>query len=88
MSSPGYDEKIVTIDFKLNGWYFGNLLIGGVLGMLFIDPLTGAMWKIQDPVVDETLDRAATASVQAPELNIVNIADVSAALKTRLIKIK
>src|SRR5690606_29560195 len=82
LSSPGYDEKIVTIDFKLNGWYFGNLLIGGVLGMLFIDPLTGAMWKIQDPVVDETLDRAPTASVQAPELNIVNIADVSPELKS------
>lgn len=87
LSSAGYDEKIVTIDFKLNGWYFGNLVIGGVIGLLFIDPITGAMWKIQDPVVDETLDRMATASAQAPELNIVNIADVSPEQKSKLIRI-
>jgi len=42
-SSPGYDDKIVPITFKLDGWYFGNLLLGGVLGMLIIDPATGAM---------------------------------------------
>src|SRR5688500_6256145 len=34
LSAPGYDEKILPITFKLNGWYFGNILIGGVIGML------------------------------------------------------
>ncbi|HUM66014.1 MAG TPA: hypothetical protein PLV32_09220 [Chitinophagaceae bacterium] len=87
LSSPGFDEKIVTIDFKLNGWYFGNLVIGGAIGMLFIDPITGAMWKIQDPVVDETLDRTANLSARAPVLNIVNIADVSPEQKSKLIRI-
>ena len=29
-SSPGYDDKIVPITFKLDGWYFGNILIGGL----------------------------------------------------------
>src|SRR5690606_31669 len=46
-SSPGYEERIVPIIFKLDGWYFGNLLVGGVLGMLIIDPATGAMWKME-----------------------------------------
>ncbi len=87
LSSPGFDEKIVTIDFKLNGWYFGNLVIGGAIGMLFIDPITGAMWKIQDPVVDETLDRTANLSARAPVLNIVNIADVSPEQESKLIRI-
>src|SRR5689334_18759454 len=33
-SRPGYDDKIVPINFKINAWYFGNLLLGGVIGML------------------------------------------------------
>lgn len=41
----GYQEVIVPVEFKLNGWYFGNLLFGGFLGLLVIDPLTGAMWR-------------------------------------------
>ena len=56
-SSPGYDDKIVPITFKLDGWYFGNLLLGGVLGMLIIDPATGAMWKIETEFLNETLSK-------------------------------
>jgi hypothetical protein len=25
-------RKIVPINFKINGWYFGNVLIGGLIG--------------------------------------------------------
>ena len=45
-SSPGYEEKVVPVIFELDGWYFGNILLGGVIGMLIVDPATGAMWKI------------------------------------------
>ena len=31
---------------QVNGWYLGNILFGGVIGMGIIDPLTGAMWTI------------------------------------------
>jgi hypothetical protein len=34
----------------IDGWYWGNLLIGGIIGMVFVDPLTGAMWKL-DPFI-------------------------------------
>jgi len=60
-SSPGYDDKIVPITFKLDGWYFGNILFGGLLGMLIIDPATGAMWKIETEFLNETLSKS-TAS--------------------------
>ena len=33
-----------------NGWYFGNFLFGGPLGLLVVDPATGAMWKLKDTV--------------------------------------
>ena len=34
----------VPLTAKIDGWYFGNLLFGGVIiGMLIVDPATGAM---------------------------------------------
>jgi hypothetical protein len=43
----GYNEVVIPVEFKLNGWYFGNLLFGGFPGLLVADPLTGAMWRLK-----------------------------------------
>lgn len=43
-------ERDVPVNPGLNPWYFGNILIGGVLGMVIVDPLTGAMWILPDKV--------------------------------------
>ena len=54
----GYQPSTYTLNSGIDGWYWGNLLIGGVLGMLIIDPATGAMY---------TLPQTASASlVQLP----------------------
>jgi hypothetical protein len=87
ISSAGFSEKIIPINFKLNGWYFGNLLLGGVVGMLIIDPATGAMWKIQDPVIDETLIKTTASAAKAPTLDVVDIKNVSQDLKTHLVRV-
>lgn len=42
----GYSSRIVTLDSSMDGWYFGNLLFGGLVGLFVVDPLTGAMWKL------------------------------------------
>ena len=42
----GYDDKTVEIQSTVDGWYFGNILLGGLIGMLIIDPATGAMFKL------------------------------------------
>ena len=84
-SSPGYDDKIVPITFKLDGWYFGNLLLGGVLGMLIIDPATGAMWKIETEFLNETLSKS-TASID-PEMKIMNINEIPENWKTHLVRV-
>ena len=44
IEKPGYESTQVTIDSKLNPWVAGNLVFGGVAGMV-VDPFTGAMWK-------------------------------------------
>lgn len=83
-TSPGYDNKIVPITFKLDGWYFGNLLLGGFLGMLIIDPATGAMWKIETEFLNETLSKS-TASTD-PEMKIMNINEIPENWKTHLVR--
>ncbi len=47
-SKDGYSDGLSVIDSSLSGWYIGNLLFGGLLGMLVIDPTTGAMWKLPE----------------------------------------
>ena len=53
----GHVQKVVYITAELDGWYIGNIALGGVLGMLIVDPLSGAMYKIaeEDRTVHETL---------------------------------
>ncbi len=87
MSAPGYNEKIVPINYKLNGWYFGNLLFGGVIGLLIVDPATGAMWRIADPVIDENLEKTTSETVVMPALNIIDIKDVSKEVKAQLVRL-
>ncbi len=41
-SKPGFEPQIYKLASRMDGWYWGNLL--NPLGMLLIDPTTGAMW--------------------------------------------
>ena len=41
----GYQTYQTTLTKKLNGWIFGNILIGGLIGLI-IDPITGAMYNL------------------------------------------
>ena len=56
-AKDGYVQKTIHISAELDGWYFDNILVGGLPGMLIIDPLSGAMFKIadEDQEVRETL---------------------------------
>lgn len=88
LSSPGFEEQVIPVNFKMNGWYFGNILIGGVLGMLIIDPISGAMWKLETPDINTTLSRTNAAAFATPTLKIINIQDVPDSLKQGLVQIK
>lgn len=57
----GYQKSEIMVLPKVSGWYWGNLLFGGLLGMLVIDPATGAMYNLAPNKIDQTLspERAA-----------------------------
>jgi len=58
----GHYPSSVQVSAGLDGWYFANILVGvgGLIGMVIVDPLTGAMWKLDDTVhVNLTADGGA-----------------------------
>ena len=85
LSLDGFGEKIIPVECKLNGWYIGNILIGGFIGWLIVDPLTGAMYKLDVEYINETFSRT-TVSLN-PSLQIVDISKVPDNLKEHLVSI-
>lgn len=85
-TKDGYETKTVPVHFKLDAWYFGNILIGGLIGMLIVDPITGAMYKLDTEFVNETL-LASTASLDNNQLKVYDLNEVPAQWKDHLVKI-
>ncbi|MEE4251447.1 MAG: SHOCT domain-containing protein [Alcanivoracaceae bacterium] len=44
----GYTPATQNIEASMDGWYVGNIIFGGLIGLLFVDPATGAMWKLPE----------------------------------------
>lgn len=83
---PGYNTKVLPVVFKLDGWYWGNILTGGLIGMLVIDPLTGAMFKLDTEFLDARLTQS-KASLKKEELKIYTLAEIPNKWKQHLVKI-
>jgi uncharacterized protein YceK len=86
LSLDGYQERTISIGCSLNEWYLGNLLIGGAIGMLIIDPITGAMYKLDRAYINETLSKTSNNTSYLPQ--IVNINQIPEDWKTHLIVIE
>ena len=54
-TQPGKEPVRTHINANIDGWYIGNLFLGGLIGMLIVDPLTGAMYKLPDTVRSVTI---------------------------------
>lgn len=86
LEKEGFQTKIVPVEFKLNGWYFGNILFGSFIGMLIVDPATGAMYKLETENVNETLLKDETLS-HIREFKIMDINELSETQKKSLVKL-
>ena len=90
-SMPGYETKTAMLGTSLNGWYFGNIFIGGIIGMLIVDPATGAMYRLDQEALQATLTqaRAQVAPEASPNgLQVVSIDQVPANLRDKLMLVK
>ncbi len=82
---PGYDTRVIPIEYTLDGWYFGNFLFGGLIGLLIVDPATGAMFKLDTEYVNETLTQS-TSAVLKRELKVYTLAEIPAEWQEHLVR--
>jgi hypothetical protein len=75
-----------TVSATLNGWYFGNIIFGGLIGMIVVDPLSGAMYRMPETVTVGTTSLAAN-EVPNQTLQIVDISTLNAEQRTKLVRI-
>lgn len=85
-TKDGYQSKSVPVNFKMDGWYWGNILIGGLIGMLIIDPATGAMYKLDTEYLNETLVQS-TARIENNELKIYNLNEIPTEWNQHLVQV-
>lgn len=88
ISKDGFADKTIAIDTTPNGWYIGgNLLFGGLIGWLIVDPLTGAMWTLDTNEVNVTLESQPAASLDSNEAKVVLLKDVPDSLRDKMVRI-
>lgn len=89
ISLEGYSSKTINLECKINGWYFGNILIGGILGMLVIDPATGAMYRLKTNDIYENMNlKSASEGTTIQNLIIEDLKEVPVSWNEHLVKLK
>jgi hypothetical protein len=71
-AKQGFKPKEVVVTSTMSGWYIGNILFGGLIGMLAVDPVTGGMYVFPD-TVSAPLEAASSPSAgRSIELKVVS----------------
>jgi hypothetical protein len=98
LAMPGYVPAEALIDTTVSGWYVaGNLVFGGLLGWLIVDPATGAMWTLSSDALDVPLSPAATpekmpastptSSLDGPYIGVIDVASVPPTAHARMVRV-
>ncbi len=85
-SKSGYGNQVVSLNSQLDGWYWGNLLLGGLLGMLVVDPISGAMYKLPE-YVDGYMNETSSATEGNKSLQVVSLSDIPVEDRAKLIRV-
>ena len=91
ISKPGFSSVDMEIDRKTDGWIWGNILLGGIIGLV-VDFTSGSAYRLSPKEVNVTLSPTSTGgitpSTDGPTLVILDYAKLSAAEKERLRQFK
>lgn len=61
---PGHADTVIQLDSSVSGWYWANFAFGGLIGMLVVDPLTGAMYNLTPEKIDQSLNPSQTQLIR------------------------
>ena len=76
-----------TLNASVSGWYVGNILVGGLVGLVIVDPLTGSMYSLPN---DVSFGGPALANVNhssAGSLSLVSIDQLSTEQRVHLVRL-
>lgn len=81
----GYQAKTVHVRGTGNGWYIANVLLGGLVGLLIVDPVTGAMYSLTPSDVNAVLDASPDVVTKTgePSLTVMPVQDIPAEMMQR-----
>ncbi len=97
IARAGFTDQAVTVDTNVNVWYIGgNLIFGGLIGYLIVDPMTGAMWSLDTKDINVTLEPVKepakapgkeSSLTQPVNFGVVLLQDVPTALRINMVRI-
>lgn len=56
--APGHHPSQTEVKSTINGWYAGNVIFGGLIGVLIVDPATGALFTLKPRELHRNLVKA------------------------------
>jgi hypothetical protein len=83
----GYGQTSAQIKTGIDGWYFGNLLFGGIIGMLIVDPATGAMWTLDEQAFGQLSKKVSHNLGDEPTLHIALLEDIPSNFRSNLVRV-
>lgn len=80
----GFQTKTVQVTGTVNGWYVANIIFGGLIGLLIVDPATGAMYTLNPSDINTVLDENPTTSQKGQHsLTVMLLQDLPENLMSR-----
>ena len=87
-TKDGFQPREIQVRGAVNGWYFGNIIFGGLIGLLAVDPATGAMYTLKPDAVEGALSALKVSrTAEGRSLTVVLLANVPQAQREQLISI-
>jgi PEGA domain len=82
----GFKTYEVNLEQDLNPWYLGNILFGGLIGLV-VDPITGAVYDLSPDKINAELEKSPaleTPVVPTPTVSTVPQNHVNVALSSQI----
>jgi hypothetical protein len=77
ITKTGYKDISFQITPRITGWYvLGNIVVGGLVGWLIIDPLTGGMWTLKPTDIHSNLAKTEMTDAVNNSITIVMRSDI------------
>jgi hypothetical protein len=71
----GYKPFETTLTRKFNAWFIGNILFGGLVGLV-VDPLTGAMYRLTPKEVNAEMAKGTAFNYKKGDIHIAVALDI------------